>query len=151
MVYQPRINGRLIYTTINMRLFSRRSPATSNVDPFCQAASLFSFDIDNVRVAPATAAYAVLLDRIRRGPVFIFFESFLFVFRSHFQKRNARKLSSWCVRGTMLNGRVTVAKISEIVNVTRCEQCASSQRMDWRITPLLFREREQLISPCYKF
>ena len=67
-----------------------RCPASSNVYPFGKTTALLAFNIDNVRVTPASTAHTVFLDRVRICPVFIFLNTLLFIHRGLLQKRLSR-------------------------------------------------------------
>lgn len=47
------------------RLESRRGPATCNLNPFCEAASLFPFDVDDVCIASASATHSIFFDGVK--------------------------------------------------------------------------------------
>ena len=113
-----------------------RCPASSNIYPFGKTTTLLAFNINNVRVAPASAAYTVFLDRVRICPVFVFFNTLLLIHRGLLQKRLSRQLSCRRVGRAVLDRSVTVSEISEIMNITGGEKSASGQRMNRRITPL---------------
>lgn len=116
------MNDWLVYTWNRGKekwLHSRRGPAASNLNPLCQAASLLSFDINDVCIASASTTHSVFFDGIECGPVFIFLDAFLFIFSRLFQERNARELASRCIRWAVLNRGVTVAKVSEVMDITR--------------------------------
>ena len=113
-----------------------RCPASSNIYPFGKTTTLLAFNINNVRVAPASAAYTVFLDRVRICPVFVFFNTLLLIHRGLLQKRLSRQLSCRRVGRAVLDRSVTVPEISEIMNITGGEKSASGQRMNRRITPL---------------
>lgn len=46
-------------------LYSRRGPAACNLNPFCQAASLFPFDVDDVCITSAMTTHSVFFDVIK--------------------------------------------------------------------------------------
>ena len=78
---------------------------------------MLALDIHNIRIASTSAADTILLDRIRVGPVFILFEALFLVLRGHFKPRDPRQLAGRGVGGTMLNGGVSVTKVTEIVDI----------------------------------
>lgn len=80
---------------------------------------MLSFDIDNVSVAAASAADTVLFDLVRVRPVFIFLDAFLFIICGLFEVGNTSELAGWGVGGAMLDGSVTIAKVTEVVDVAR--------------------------------
>ena len=67
-----------------------RCPASSNVYPFGKTTTLLAFNINNVRVTPASTAYTVFLDRIRICPVFVFLNTLLLIQRGLLQERLSR-------------------------------------------------------------
>ena len=54
-------------------------PASGNVDPLGQAATVLALDVDNIRVTAAAAAHAVLLRRVICIPVLVLFDSLTLV------------------------------------------------------------------------
>jgi hypothetical protein len=79
---------------------------------------LLSFDVDNIRVTLAAAANSVLFNRVGYGPIVVLFEAFLLVFSRLFEPRDTRQLAGRCVGRAVLNGRVAVSKVAEIMNIT---------------------------------
>lgn len=97
---------------------------------------MFTFDINDIRVAPAPTANTILLDRIRSSPVFIFLDPLLLIFRCLFQPWDARELPCRSISRTMLDGGMSVSEITEIVDVAGREKGTGTQRVDRSITPL---------------
>ena len=98
---------------------------------------MLALNIDNVSVAAASATHTVLLDRVRVRPVLVFLDPFLLVIGSHLEVRNTGKLAGWGVGGTMLNGSVAVAKVTEVMNIARGEESTGSEGVNRSITPLV--------------
>lgn len=96
----------------------RRRPAAGNVDPFGQTASLLSFNVDNIRVTLAAAANSILLDRVGYRPVVVLFKALLLVFRRLFEPWDTRQLTGRCVGRAVLDRRVAVSKVAEIMDIT---------------------------------
>lgn len=70
-------------------------------------------------------------------PVVVLLKSFPLIRRRFLEVRLTRELSAERrVRRTVLDGSVTVSKVSEVVNVARREESTSSERVDRSITPL---------------
>lgn len=112
-------------------------PPTSHINPFRQAAALLALHVDDVGIAAAAAAHAILLGRVPVLPIVILFESLALVQCSLLQVSLAGKLSAQRrVRGTMLDGRMPVSKIAEVVDVARGQESTGGEGMDGRITPL---------------
>jgi hypothetical protein len=97
---------------------------------------LLALNIHNVGVAAASAADTILLDWIRGRPILILFNALLLIIGGLFKVRFAGKLSGGGVGWTMLNGRVTVSEVAEVVDVTRGEENTGGKGMDGSITPL---------------
>lgn len=98
---------------------------------------MLALNIDNVSVAAASATHTVLLDWVRVRPVLIFLDPFLLVIGSHLEVRNTGKLAGRSVGGTMLNGSVAVAKVTEVMNIARGEESTGSEGVNRSITPLV--------------
>ena len=113
-----------------------RCPSTSNLNPLVNAAAIFALNFRDIRITFASAAYPVLLDGIGIRPVFILLDALLLILRRHFQVRNARQLSCRSVGRTVLDRRVSVPNVPEIVHIARRKKSASSKRMNRSITPL---------------
>jgi hypothetical protein len=94
-----------------------RCPSSSNFYPFGETAALFAFHIHNISITPASATDAVLLDGVNSRPVFIFFNSRLLINRGLFQIWNSGQLSRRRICRTVLDRRVTIAKITEVVDI----------------------------------
>lgn len=112
-------------------------PAAGNVYPFGQTAALLALDIDNVRVASAAAADAVLLLGIPLVPVLVLLEAFLFVQRRLLEIRLPGKLPRWGIGGTVLDRRMSVAEVAEVVYILDAEEGAGRKGVYGRITPLV--------------
>lgn len=94
-----------------------RCPTSCNLNPFSQAATLLAFDVNDISIASTSTPDTVLLGRIRRIPVFIFLASLLLVFGRPFEPWLTIPLSGRGIGRAMLDGCVSVAEISEVVDV----------------------------------
>lgn len=84
---------------------------------------MLALDVDDVGVASASAAHAVLLGRVPVLPVVVFFLALLLVQGGEFQERRARQLArAGSVRGTVLDRGVSVAEVTEVVDIARSEK-----------------------------
>jgi hypothetical protein len=79
---------------------------------------LLSFDVDNIRVTLAAAANSVLFDRVGCRPIVVLLEALLLVFSRLFEPWDTRQLTGRCVGRAVLNRRVAVSKVAEIMNIT---------------------------------
>jgi hypothetical protein len=100
-----------------MRRQSWRSPAAGDVDPLVKTTALLAFHINDISVTFAAATNAVFPGRIRCGPVLVFFYTLLFIFSGLFQERYPRELASWCIGGTVLNSRMSIAEVPEVMDI----------------------------------
>jgi hypothetical protein len=98
---------------------------------------LLALDIHNVSVAAASATDTVLLDWVRVRPIVVLLNPLLLVIGSLLEVRNASELAGGSIGGAMLDGSVAVAKVTEVVNITRSEESTSGKRVDRSITPLV--------------
>lgn len=114
-----------------------RGPATGNVHPLRQARAILALNVNNVSVASATASNTILLGLIPALPVLVFFDSFSLVQGGHLKERGSRKLSSGSIRRAVLDGRVSVSKVSEVVNISGCQKSTGGQRVDRSVSPLV--------------
>ncbi len=117
-------------------MMSRRCPTARDGHPFGEAAALLALDVDDVRVAPASTSHPVLLLRVVRFPVLVLFLALLLIERRLFEERRTRQLTCRSIRRTMLDGRMSVAEVPEVVDILGREQRARRQRMNRRIAPL---------------
>jgi hypothetical protein len=115
---------------------SRRCPASCYLNPFRKTTSFLAFDIANVSITPTPAAHAVLLRCVRKGPILVLFLSLLVVLCGLLKKWYSRQLSCRSISRTMLDRGMAVADVTEVVDVSWCEERAGSERVDWSITPL---------------
>ena len=124
---------------------SRRHKPTSNLHPLRNTTTLFALDINDIRVAPAPAAHAVLLLRVPLGPVIVvFFEEFLvvavaggaFLLEVGAEVGLAGELAGGGVSGTVLDGGVAVAEVAEVVDVGGGEEGAGCEGVDGGVAPL---------------
>lgn len=93
------------------------NPASRHVDPVGQTTAFLELDFWDFGVTSASAADAVLLLFIPLLPVCIFLNSFLFVQGSRLKVRRAILLASLCICRTMGDGRVTIADVTEVMDL----------------------------------
>ena len=128
----------LIFCSFVTFPLSRRCPSTSNFYPLGKAAAFFPFNVSDIRVASASTANPIFFRWIWCCPIFIFLYPFLLVFCRLLKPWDSRKLSCGGVGRTMLNGCMSVAKITEVVDIARRQKSAGSERMDGGISPLAY-------------
>lgn len=81
---------------------------------------MFALDVHNVCITFAAASYAVLLDGIPRLPVIVFLSPLLLINSRHLQEGGPSQLTiPWSICWTVLNRGMSVANISEIVDIFR--------------------------------
>ena len=97
---------------------------------------MLALDIDDVSVATTSATDTVFLDLVGVRPVLVFLDAFLLVLCGLLEVGDTGELAGRGIGGAMLDGSVTVAEVTEVVNVTGCEESTSSKRVDGSITPL---------------
>ena len=114
----------------------RGCPSASDVYPFRKTTPLFSFHIHNIRITLTSAPNAVLLGRIPRLPVIIFFFPFLLVFGRFLEERWPGQLTRRGIGRTMLDCGMSVAKVPEVMYILGTQECPSRQGVDGRISPL---------------
>lgn len=98
---------------------------------------MLALDIDNISVAAASATDTVLLDLVRVRPVLVFLDPFLLVIGSLFEVGDTGELAGRSVSRAMLNGGVSVAKVTEVMNIARREESTGGERVNRSITPLV--------------
>lgn len=98
---------------------------------------MLAFHVDDVGITATSTANAVLLGWIWRVPVFVFFLAELRVQSGLLEIWISNALSGRSIGGAVLDGGVTVSKISEVVNVSWRQKCAGSKRVDRCISPLM--------------
>ena len=98
---------------------------------------MLALNIDNVSVAAASATDTILLDLVRVSPVLVFLDPFLLVICSLLEVRDTGELTGRSVGRAMLNGSVAVAKVTEVMNITRREKSTCGERVNRSITPLV--------------
>lgn len=97
---------------------------------------MLALDINNVGVAAAAAAYTIFFDRVWGSPVLVLFDPLLLVLGRLLEVGFTRELASGGIGGAVLNGGVSIAEITEVMDVFWTEEGASRKRMDRSITPL---------------
>lgn len=83
---------------------------------------MLALDIHDIRIASASAADTVLFHRVGVRPVLILFEALLLILRGHFKPWDSRQLTGRSVGGTVLDGGVSVPKVTEIMDVGRGQE-----------------------------
>jgi hypothetical protein len=136
--WRPLLLPSIVYISHpSRRRLSRTCPATGDVDPLRHAGAVLAFDVDDVGVASASAAHAVLLGRVPVLPVVVLFLALLLVQGGEFQEGRPRELArAGGVRGTVLDRGVSVAEVTEVVDIARGEEGSGGQGMDWCVSPL---------------
>jgi hypothetical protein len=116
---------------------SRTSPPTSYINPLRKTTALLALNIHDVRVTSAPAAHTILLGRIPVVPVLVLFDALMLVEGRGLKVRLARQLShAGGIGGTVLDRRVPVPKVAEVVNIARREKGACREGVNWCVTPL---------------
>ena len=95
----------------------RRDPTAHRLHPFWCAATLLVFDFGDISVTPTPTSHPVLLLLVPSGPVVVLFEPCLLVFRCHLKVGFTRQLASRSICWTMLNRRMSVSEITEVVDI----------------------------------
>ena len=116
---------------------SRTRPTPRNIHPLRQTTPLLPLDIHNIRVAPAPAPNPILLRLIPLLPVRVFFFPLPLVQRRLLEPGLPRQLACRRVRRAVLDRRVAVAKVAEVVDVARGEERAGREGVDWCVAPLV--------------
>lgn len=114
----------------------RAGPSTRHINPLGQAAAVLAFDVDNVGIAAAAAADAILLGGVKIFPVLVLLLSLPLVQRSLLQVRIAWQLACRRIGRAMLDCGMAVANVAEVVDVAGTEKRAGSKGVDGSITPL---------------
>ena len=115
----------------------RARPSAGDVDPFGHTAAFLAFYVDDIGIAATSAAHAILLWRVPMLPVIVLLESLALVHCRLLEVRLPRQLpSERRVGRAMLDGRVSVPKVTEVVDVARGQQSTGGERVDGRVTPL---------------
>ena len=115
---------------------SRAGPAAGDINPLGQARALLALDVDDIGVTAAAAAHAILLLRVPLVPVLVLLEPLLVVQRRLLEPRLPRQLARRRVGRAVLDRRVAIPKVAEVVDVARRQERAGCQRVDGRVTPL---------------
>ena len=111
-------------------------PAAGNINPLGQTAAFLALDVDDVGVAAASTTHAVLLGRVVRIPVGVLFDPLAFVACRHLKVRVSWELSGGRVGRAVLDGRVSIAEVAEVVDIARREESTGGEGVDGRVTPL---------------
>lgn len=106
------------------------------MNPLYHAASLLRLNFWHLLVTPTPAADSVFLWSIRVGPVLVLFPADFFVKCRLLQPWFPFQLPSWCVGRTVCNCCMTIANITEVMDIAGSEKSAGGKRMYRSITPL---------------
>lgn len=118
------------------RFGSWTCPPAGHVNPLGEAAAILALDVDNVGVAAAAAAHPVLLGGIPDVPELVLLQPLAVVQRGLLQVRVARELAGGRVGGAVLDRRVAVAEVAEVVDVAGGEESTGGEGVYGRVTPL---------------
>jgi hypothetical protein len=97
---------------------------------------LLAFDIDDVSIATASATDTIFLDLVSVRPVLVFLNALLLIICSFLEVRDAGELAGRGIGWAMLDGSMTVAEVTEVVDIARCEESTCGERVDRSVTPL---------------
>lgn len=111
-------------------------PATDDINPLGKTRSVLALNVNDVSVTPASAAHAVLLLLVPVLPVVVLLEARLLVQRCRLEVGLARQLPRGRVGRAVLDGRVSVAKVAEVVHVLGAEENTGREGVDRRVSPL---------------
>lgn len=115
--------------------------STCDLNPFRYAAALLAFDIDNVRIAATSATDSVLLRCIPLRPVVVFFSSCFLVSGGSLEIGFSFQLACRRIGGAVLDSCVSVAKVTEVVDVLWREKSTSGEGVNGCITPLFMDQQ----------
>jgi hypothetical protein len=124
---------------------SRRNKPTRNLHPLRNTTALFPLHIHNIRITPAPAPDTVLFLAIPLRPVIVvFFQEFqvlsitsgALLLEIGPQVGFAWELARRSVGGTVLDCRVAVAEVAEVVDVGGREEGSGCEGVDWGVAPL---------------
>lgn len=127
-----------------------RDEASCHLHPLRYTAAFLSFDIDNIGIASAPAADTVFFLRVPFRPVLVFFppsapilvqcwcaiRRFLAGIVSWAVIWCSWHLPRWSVRRTVLDCRVSISNVTEVVDLIGGEERAGGQGVDGCVTPL---------------
>jgi len=118
---------------------SRTGPATGHIYPLGQAAAFLALDVNYVRIAATAAADTILLGRVIVFPVSVLLDALAVVERRLLQPGLAGELTRRSVGGTVLDRRVAIAKVAEVMDVAGPEEGAGGEGVNWSISPLSWK------------
>lgn len=113
-----------------------RGPATSDLNPFGEAATLLALDINNVGVTATATANTVFLDWVWSSPVLVLFNALFLIFGGLLEVRLTGQLAGGSIGRAMLDRGVSVAEIAEVMNVAWTEKSTGRKGMNRSVTPL---------------
>ena len=117
-------------------ILSGARPATSHIDPLRQARAVLALDVDDIGVAAAAAADAVLLGLVVVRPEVVLLAPLLLALGRRVQERDACALPRRSVRRAVLDRGVPVPEIAEVVDVAHGKESACGEGMDRGVSPL---------------
>lgn len=79
-------------------------------------------------------------------PVVVFLLALGFVDGRFFQVLGSRKLARGCVGRAMLDGGMSITKVSKVVDISRAQERSRGERMDGSIAPLADRQQASISS-----
>lgn len=140
-------------TTRTLARPAGRDESTRNLHPLGDTTALLALDVDDVRVAATPTPDAVLLARVDLVPVLVLLAPVLPVLavqrrRAEVDVRRLRVAARAVVRRELvlpalrvvrravLDRRVSIADVAEVVDLLRREERAGRERVDGRIAPL---------------
>lgn len=110
-------------------------PSTGNLDPLGQTTALFALDINDIRVASASASDSVFFLGVPVVPVGVLLLGLLVV-EVGLVPFLAGKLLSGRVGGAMVDGGMTVTDVSEVVDLGRRQKNTGSNGVNGGVSPL---------------
>jgi len=142
---EPKKNKNYAFTSISFmhtlssfrsRWRTRGNVSAHDIDPLRRAAALLIFHFCDICIASTAAAHSVLLGFVVFCPIFVFLQPRLCVKRGLLEKRYMVHLSCRSVRRTMLNGRMAVPDVPEVMDLLSREQETGGERVNGRVSPL---------------
>jgi hypothetical protein len=97
---------------------------------------LFTFNLRYISITLAPTTYTILFWRVGSRPILVLFPAFLFILCRFFEVWYPVQLPRWRIGRAMLNRRMSVPKVPEVVNVSWCEKSSCCKRMNRCVTPL---------------
>ena len=128
----------------------RRNEPSSNLHPLWNTTSLLALHIHNIRITPTPASHPILFLRIPFRPILVFFPPTTPLLFQHRRAegrtltrivagtvvRCSRHLARGCVGWAVLDGRVPVANVAEVVDLVGGEEGTRCEGVDRCVAPL---------------